>query len=474
MASMKYDLPLLDRDTRFSLWQVKMRALLAQADYDDALDSFGGKANATWTPDEKKKDRKALAQIQLHLHNNILQEVLKEDTAATLWSKLESICMSKDLTSKMHLKQKLFLHRLQDGGNLLTHIFDFKEIVSDLATMEVTYDEEDLGLILLCSLPISYSNIRDTILYSRDTLTLNEVYEALYSKKKMKQMVSTDGSSSSQAEGLSVRGRSKEKGSRGKKGRSKSRGKGKDKTCRYCHKDGHEISECYKLQNKEKRNDKKKDELANCTRDNNSEGEVLAVVAGCTDTNDEWILDSACTYHMCPHRNWFTTFEPIRNGRSVLGFDDSQCKIEGIGSIRIKMLDGTIRTLTDVRFIPMMKRNLISLSVFDNKGYKYSGGDGVLKVSKGSLVVIKADLRKSNGLYYLRGTTIIGSASPVTSPTSLLENSSTSSPVLSTVSSETDAVKIWHCRLGHMSELGLSELNKRGLLEGFDKGKLEF
>ena len=34
MASMKYDLPLLDRDTRFTLWQVKMRALLAQADYD--------------------------------------------------------------------------------------------------------------------------------------------------------------------------------------------------------------------------------------------------------------------------------------------------------------------------------------------------------------------------------------------------------------------------------------------------------
>ena len=37
---MKYDLPLLGRDTRLTLWQVKVRALLAQAVYEDILVSF--------------------------------------------------------------------------------------------------------------------------------------------------------------------------------------------------------------------------------------------------------------------------------------------------------------------------------------------------------------------------------------------------------------------------------------------------
>jgi hypothetical protein len=41
-----------------------------------------------------------------------------------------------------------------------------------------------------------------------------------------------------------------------------------------------------------------------------------------------------------------------------------------------------------MRDIPDMSKNLISLSTLDRKGYKYSGGDGVLKVSKGSLIVI--------------------------------------------------------------------------------------
>ena len=86
----------------------------------------------------------------------------------------------------------------------------FKEIVSDLETMEVRYDEEDLGLILLCSLPSSCTMFRDTILYSRDTLTLDEVYDASYSKEKMKQLIIE---SEAQEKGLVVRGRTQERNS---------------------------------------------------------------------------------------------------------------------------------------------------------------------------------------------------------------------------------------------------------------------
>ncbi|KAK1644707.1 hypothetical protein QYE76_062512 [Lolium multiflorum] len=115
MSSLKFDLPQLDYTTRFSLWQVKMRAILTQSsDLDEALDGFGKKDAKTWTDDEKRKDRKAFSLIQLHLSNNILQEVLAEKSAAALWLKLESICMSKDLTSKMHVKMKLFSHKLQE------------------------------------------------------------------------------------------------------------------------------------------------------------------------------------------------------------------------------------------------------------------------------------------------------------------------------------------------------------------------
>jgi hypothetical protein len=141
-----------------------MQAVLSQIDLDDALDGFMKKDVKTWTDEEKRKDRKALSHIHLHMSNNILQEVLAEKTAAALWLKLELICMSKDLTSKLHMKMKLFTHELQEGGLVLSHISSFKEIVADLQSLEVSYDDEDLCLLLLCSLPSSFANFRDTIL----------------------------------------------------------------------------------------------------------------------------------------------------------------------------------------------------------------------------------------------------------------------------------------------------------------------
>ena len=55
--------------------------------------------------------------------------------------------------------------------------------------MEVKYEEEDLGLMLLCSLSNSFVTFKDMVLYGGDTLSLNEVYEALFSKVKMKQLI---------------------------------------------------------------------------------------------------------------------------------------------------------------------------------------------------------------------------------------------------------------------------------------------
>jgi hypothetical protein len=49
--------------------------------------------------------------------------------------------------------------------------------------------------------------------------------------------------------------------------------------------------------------------------------------------------------------------------------NDQACEIEGVGSIRIQLFDGVVRTLTNVRFILNMRKNLISLGILDAKGH---------------------------------------------------------------------------------------------------------
>ena len=65
------------------------------------------------------------------------------------------------------------------------------------------------------------------------------------------------------------------------------------------------------------------------------------------------------------------------------------------------MFDGVIRTLVDVRHVPKLKKKLISLGVLDSCGHKFTGFDGTQKVSKGSLVVMKA--QRTWNLYKLVG-----------------------------------------------------------------------
>ena len=68
--------------------------------------------------------------------------------------------------------------------------------------------------------------------------------------------------------------------------------------------------------------------------------------------------------------------------------NNATCKIADIGSIQIKMVDGMVRTFSDVRHVPGLKKHLISLGTLDKNGCRIACQGGVLKVIRGSLVVM--------------------------------------------------------------------------------------
>ena len=64
-------------------------------------------------------------------------------------------------------------------------------------------------------------------------------------------------------------------------------------------------------------------------------------------------------------RDWFSSFEKLDGCFTVIG-DDHLCNVEGMGTVRIKMVDVIVRELKEVRYVPQLKRNLISVNVFGN------------------------------------------------------------------------------------------------------------
>jgi len=91
---------------------------------------------------------------------------------------------------------------------------------------------------------------------------------------------------------------------------------------------------------------------------------------------------------MCPPKDWFSTYDPVDSSIVHIG-NNVQCNVAGIDTIKIKALNGVIRTLPNVCHIPDLKSNLISLDILESKGCKYSSKGRVLKVSKGTRILLK-------------------------------------------------------------------------------------
>jgi len=127
--------------------------------------------------------------------------------------------------------------------------------------------------------------------------------------------------------------------------------------------------------------------------------------------------------------------------------------MKGIGSALVKMFDGMVRELKDVRYVPQLKKNLISVGALKALRLEISIRDGVLKMVKGSMVILK-DVQRNN-FYYLKGSTVIGQ-------------------VVTSKNSDNDCTQLCDIRLGHTGEKSLQALTKQGLLKVVSTCKLKF
>ena len=121
--------------------------------------------------------------------------------------------------------------------------------------------------------------------------------------------------------------------------------------------------------------------------------------------------------------------------------NDHALEITGIGTIKMKMYDGTIRTIQEVRYVKGLKKNLLSLGQLDNRGCKTHVENGIMKIMKGALVVMKAEKIAVN-LCMLKEDTLIEADA-----------------LIASTNFEKESTMMWHHKLSHMSKRGLKILS---------------
>ncbi|GJS54971.1 zinc finger, CCHC-type containing protein [Tanacetum coccineum] len=335
----KFDVKKFDGSNDFGLWRVKMRCLLIQHGWEAALDPFPG----TMTDADKTAAlktyvyKKAHSALLLCLDNKVLREVNKEDSAAGVWLKLETLYMTKSLANKLYLKKKLFTFYMDSGKKLSEHIYEFNKLIGDLENIDVDIDDEDQALMLLASLPSSYDNFVETLLYERESLTLKDILSSLNSRELKKRIDAKDG-----GDGLYVRGRLDHRGNHGRgSSRSKSKGKGTYKLkCYICYSEDHLKKDCPKRNKKKSIGFVKKNagQDFGMHSDGYDNGDLLMAVS--EERFLESIMDFGGSFHMTPRRDFLFDFKEFNGGTVLLG-DNRACAIIGIGKVRVQMKDGS-------------------------------------------------------------------------------------------------------------------------------------
>ncbi|GJS56445.1 hypothetical protein Tco_0629807 [Tanacetum coccineum] len=107
------------------------------------------------------------------------------------------------------------------------------------------------------------------------------------------------------------------------------------------------------------------------------------------------IMDSGASFHATYCKEELERFK-LRSGKVRLACDKN-LGIAGVGDAVLKTSFGTSWTMKDVRYIPGLKRRLISVGQLDEEGYHVGFGDRQCKVTNGNLVV--AHRNKRGNLY---------------------------------------------------------------------------
>ncbi|GFZ21458.1 hypothetical protein Acr_29g0006200 [Actinidia rufa] len=137
-----------------------------------------------------------------------------------------------------------------------------------------------------------------------------------------------------------------------------------------------------------------------------NEDEIDILIAASDDEKLDWVLDSSSDYHLCRDRDVFSTYAPCE-GRIWMA-NNTSSRIVGRGSVRFRMANGRSMTLTEVRHVPNLRKNLISIEMLDSKGCSFDASGGTLRVSKKNKEMLWG--KKIEGLYQLDGSVQTGGA----------------------------------------------------------------
>ena len=94
-----------------------------------------------------------------------------------------------------------------------------------------------------------------------------------------------------------------------------------------------------------------------------------------------WWIDSGATIHVANSLQGFHTRRTLQRGeRHIKVTNGVQAEVEAIVDLSLELDDGFRLQLSDILYVPSLRRNLISVSRLDDDGFDCHFGNGQCKI----------------------------------------------------------------------------------------------
>lgn len=363
MEGAKFGFTRLSYDN-YETWKRRARQFLTR----EGLWSYvvgDAKAEVKKSPEWAAKDDLALQTIGYLVDDALQREIEEAATAKEAWEMLRKYFVKDSSVGKVALIKRLSKMELAEGGDVREFLLNMEELFEKMGNVGIRMDEDLKACFVLANLPDSFDSTVSSIHGRMEVLSMMFVKTKLmeeYDRRKNK--IETESEKA-----MVVRSAAKDK-----------RYTGPSRLCYACSSPDHLMRDCdllkkVRAEDERSKSGGKQNRALSATVEEESgsfSGEIcLAAIQ--EETTEDWYLDSGASVHMTGRGDLLdqAKLTPI----TCVKFADGQVlQSAGKGEVNLRTRNGNGYArgvkLVDVKYVPGLTVNLVSVSAIVAKGFE--------------------------------------------------------------------------------------------------------
>jgi hypothetical protein len=363
----------------------------------------------------KKNEIKAKRILTDSIKDHLIPNVSELKTPKEMFDALSRLYESKNTSRKLTLRHQLRNVMMNKSDTVSTYFMRISQIKDQLAAIGDSVDDAELVTTTLNGFPSSWDAFVQGICARSKLPKFDKLWtDCTQEESRLISKSQKTNDEENQALAAHVKKRKERRNTSPKKTRRSVPDHKKDVSkirCFTCKKLGHFSYQCPQGKGKRKHHAHATDmeESTSQKRTKESKDEEYVFVSALTGTitqgSDIWLVDSGASKHMTGFRSSLTKLTEKSSSLQVELGDDSRHAVRGVGEASYQLDSGNSISIKDVLFVQGLKKNLLSISALEDKGFRVAFVDGqVLLWPKSSSIDSTTVIGvREGGLYKLKG-----------------------------------------------------------------------